>query len=240
MQWCAMAGRSPGGAGTRSLPGSLEAMTATELLSWQPSLFDAAAPGEDLSFDGVVRHQLDDTAWVDQVGGWLRNPDALFDWLLGNAGWHTEELVIHGKRVVQPRLLARWSCGDGDGPLPAELERLRAALMERYPRRFNSVGVNLYRDGRDSVAWHGDRISRTVHDPLVAILTLGQSRRFLLRPVGGRTALTLAPAAGDLLVMGGSSQRTWQHTVPKVASSAPRISVTFRHSTNDEVHVPGR
>jgi alkylated DNA repair dioxygenase AlkB len=106
---------------------------------------------------------------------------------------------------------------------------MRARLSAHYGRRFDSVGVNLYRDGRDSVAWHADRIARTVDDPLVAIVSLGHPRRFLLRPVGGRTALTLSPQAGDLVVMGGSSQRTWQHTVPKSASAGPRISVTFRH-----------
>ncbi len=208
-------------------------MSATDLGSWQPSLFQAATTHPDLSFLGVVRHQLDRTAWVDQVSGWLHAPDDLFNWLRENAGWHTEEIVIHGTRMLQPRLLAGWSCGDDDPLLPAPLERLRSALAARYARRFDSVGVNLYRSGRDSVAWHGDRIARTVHDPVVAILTLGEPRRFLLRPVGGRTALTLVPVAGDLLVMGGSSQRTWQHTVPKVAAAGPRMSVTFRHSTND-------
>ena len=210
-------------------------MSTTGLPTWQPSLFEAATRGAALSFDGVVRHQLDHTAWVDQVTGWLQGPDALFDWLLNNAAWHTGEIVIHGKRMVQPRLLANWPCGDGDPPLPPSIERLRGALTACYARRFDSVGVNLYRDGRDSVAWHGDRIDRGVHDPVVGILTLGQPRRFLLRPVGGRTALTLVPTAGDLLVMGGTSQRTWQHTVPKVASAGPRMSVTFRHATNDPV-----
>jgi alkylated DNA repair dioxygenase AlkB len=214
-------------------------MKATDTLTWQPSLFEPASAAADLAFDRVVRHQLDETAWVDQVSGWLASPGRLFEWLLENAAWHTADIVIHGKRMVQPRLLARWSCGDDDPPLPVQLERLRRALLERYGRRFDSVGVNLYRDGRDSVAWHGDRIARAVHEPVVAILTLGHSRRFLLRPTGGRTALTLAPEAGDLLVMGGTSQRTWQHTVPKVVSAGPRISVTFRHSTNATVSTGG-
>lgn len=212
-------------------------MTATDL-AWQPSLFEATAPGADLAFDALVRHQLDATAWVDHVPGWLHAPDGLFEWLMNNAAWHSGELVIHGKRVVQPRLLASWPCGESDPLLPPPIERLRRALTTRYARRFDSVGVNLYRDGHDSVAWHGDRIARTVRDPLVGIVTLGQARRFLLRPIGGRTALTLAPAAGDLVVMGGTSQRTWQHTIPKVASAGPRISVTFRHSSNDAVPSP--
>ena len=212
-------------------------MVGTESLTWQPSLFDTVAPtdrGSDMAFDGGRRIELDETAWVDHVPGWLPAPGQLFEWLLAKAPWHTGEMVIHGKRVMQPRLLAGWSTVDGSGALPMVLEQMRARLSEHYGRRFDSVGVNLYRDGRDSVAWHGDRIARTVDDPLVAIVSLGHPRRFLLRPVGGRTALTLSPQAGDLVVMGGSSQRTWQHTIPKAASAGLRISVTFRHSTNDE------
>jgi alkylated DNA repair dioxygenase AlkB len=93
------------------------------------------------------------------------------------------------------------------------------------------VSANLYRDGRDSVAWHGDRVARTIAEPLVAIVSLGHPRRFLLRPKeGGAARLALDPQHGDLVVMGGTSQRGWQHTIPKVASAGPRISVTLRHS----------
>jgi alkylated DNA repair dioxygenase AlkB len=208
-------------------------MAIADTLPWQPSLFEMSPPDLDLTFDRLVRHQLDGSAWVDHVPSWLIGADELFDWLVGSASWRTEEIVIHAKRLVQPRLLARWSCGDSDAPLPARLESMRAALSLRYGRRFDSVGANLYRNGRDSVAWHGDRIARTVRDPMVAIVSLGQARRLLLRPMGGRTALTLTPASGDLVVMGGTSQRTWQHSIPKVAAAGPRISVTFRHSTND-------
>jgi alkylated DNA repair dioxygenase AlkB len=212
-------------------------MLGAESLTWQPSLFDmvtSTESGSDMAFDGCRRIALDETAWVDHVPGWLQAPDELFAWLLTNAPWHTGEMVIHGKRVMQPRLLAGWSTGGGDGALPTVVEEMRARLSEHYGRRFDSVGVNLYRDGRDSVAWHGDRIARTVDDPMVAIVSLGHPRRFLLRPVGGRTAHTLSPQPGDLLVMGGTSQRTWQHTIPKSALAGPRISVTFRHSTNDD------
>ena len=204
-------------------------MTSSPALTWQPSLFDAAPGARDLSFEAVERTALDATAWIDVVPGWLQAPTTLFEWLVENAPWHSEEIVIHGRKVMQPRLLARWSSHDPDQPMPAMLERMRAALTTHYRRPFDSVGINLYRNGRDSVAWHGDRIPLTVEDPLVAIVTLGEARRLLLRPVGGRTALTLTPPAGDLVVMGGSTQRTWQHTVPKLASAGPRISVTFRH-----------
>jgi alkylated DNA repair dioxygenase AlkB len=207
----------------------------TEQFSWQPSLFDVAPPASDAAFATLVRHQLDGSAWLDHAPGWVHGADTLFGWMLANAPWHTEDIVIHGKRMMQPRLLARWPCGPDDPPAPALLEALRSELSAHYGRRFDSIGANLYRDGRDSVAWHGDRIARTVHDPLVAIVSLGHPRRFLLRPVGGATALRLTPGPGDLVVMGGTSQRTWQHTIPKVASAGPRISVTFRHSTNDKV-----
>lgn len=133
--------------------------------------------------------------------------------------------------VATPRLIARWPYRSGEVALPPVLEEIRRALSTHYGREFDSVSANLYRDGRDSVAWHGDRIARTVADPLVAIVSLGHPRRFLLRPRGGSTRLTLQPQHGDLVVMGGTSQRRWQHTVPKVASAGPRVSVTLRHST---------
>lgn len=207
----------------------------TDTITWQPSLFEAAAAhvDRDLSFAGCERIALDARAWVDVVRGWLHHPGELFEWLLANASWHTGEIVIHGKRMVQPRMLAGWSLADPERPMPAVIERMRAALSARYDRLFDSVGVNLYRDGRDSVAWHGDRIPREVIDPMVAIVTLGEPRRLLLRPAGGHTAHTLAPQPGDLVVMGGASQRTWQHSIPKVATAGPRISVTLRHATND-------
>jgi alkylated DNA repair dioxygenase AlkB len=116
-------------------------------------------------------------------------------------------------------------------PVPA-LESARLALSERYGVEFDSIGLNLYRDGRDSVAWHGDRIPKEIVDPIVALVSLGHPRRFLLRPKGGGKSRSFDLGRGDLLVTGGSSQREWQHSVPKVATAGPRISVAFRHSTN--------
>jgi alkylated DNA repair dioxygenase AlkB len=100
---------------------------------------------------------------------------------------------------------------------------------------FDSMGLNLYRDGRDSVAWHGDRIAREIAEPLVAIVSIGEPRRFLLRPKhavpgeGPRRAHRLLLGRGELLVTGGATQRAWEHSVPKVASAGPRMSLTFRH-----------
>lgn len=203
-------------------------------LAWQPSLFAAApSPSVDAEFRGMVRDQLDETAWIDHLPGWVSGADALFQWVLDTAEWHTGSTVIQGERKQYPRLLASWPYARGADLLPPVLERIRALLSSRYGRHFDSVHANLYRDGRDSVTWHGDRIARSVRDPLVGIVSLGQPRRFLLRPRGGRVQRTLMLGHGDLLVTGGTAQRTWEHAVPKVAQSGPRISLTLRHSTND-------
>ena len=175
-----------------------------------------------------MRHELSRGAWVDHAPGWLRGADTLFQWLLENAPWQESTQTIYDRTVVTPRLVA--SFGRDGADVPAPLDAIREALSARYGRDFDSVGANLYRDGRDSVAWHGDRIARTLADPLVATVSLGHPRRFLLRPRGGATELSLLPGPGDLIVMGGTSQRTWQHTVPKTVAAGPRISVTIRHS----------
>jgi len=136
---------------------------------------------------------------------------------------------MYGDLVDQPRLTAAWRGAASDpttGPVVGAMGR---ALSARYGVEFRSVGFNLYRDGDDSVAWHGDRIARDRAHALVAIVSLGEPRPFRLRPAGGGPSIAFALGGGDLLVMGGSCQRTWQHTVPKVRRAGPRISVTFRH-----------
>jgi alkylated DNA repair dioxygenase AlkB len=211
-------------------------MATAPPLTWQGSLFDSgdgAEPWVDPDLTGIRRIALDDSAWVDHLPGWVRGSDGLFQWIVDSADWHEGEITIHGRRMVQPRLLASWPYTPGGDTLPPIFERIRAALSRRYARHFDSVHANLYRDGGDSVAWHGDRIARSVGDPHVGIVSLGEPRRLLLRPRGGATQHTFLLGRGDLLVMGGSSQRTWQHAVPKAASAGPRISVTLRHSSND-------
>jgi hypothetical protein len=119
--------------------------------------------------------------------------------------------------------------GASFGPELEVLARMGEQLTARYDVRFDRVGVNLYRDGRDSVAWHGDRIARDLPTATIAIVSLGQPRMFRARPVGGGESLGFRLGHGDLLVMGGTFQRTWQHAVPKVAAAGVRISVTYRH-----------
>ena len=204
--------------------------------TWQPSLFEAEEPSFDRSFANIRRVFLDPAAWVDHVPGWASGADKLFGEVLESRDWGQRARRMFDKRVLEPRLTSPWTAGSGNPLEPALIEQMRLALSKRYEVDFDSVGFNLYRDGRDSVAWHGDRIKKEIEEPIVALLSLGDTRRFLLRPKGGgpSTAFMLAP--GDLLVTGGMTQRTWEHSVPKVARAGPRISLAFRHGMDPAVY----
>jgi alkylated DNA repair dioxygenase AlkB len=206
-------------------------------LAFQPSLLDVGAtPRLDAAFRGLIRHDLDDRSWVDHVPGWLAGADALFEELLATGEWRQRERWMYEKRVPEPRLTAGWSTAADADDVPTILREMCGLLSARYGVGFDSVWVNLYRDGADSVAWHGDTNRKTQTNPLVATVTLGAQRRFQLRRRGTtRVALTVEPASGDLLVMGGACQHEWEHTVPKTARRVgPRMSVTIRHSRPQE------
>ncbi len=203
------------------------------MTSWQRSLFD---PGESADLDpevrGLSRTELAGGAWVDHLPGWIRRHDLLFDELVGAIDWRAEQRLMYERRVDVPRLVAVYPEGEA---LPHPLlVRARDVLDARYgdlgAGRIASVGTCLYRDGRDSVAWHGDRIAPgTTRDTLVAIVGLGQPRRFLLRPAGGGPSVRFDHGAGDLLIMGGRCQQAWEHCVPKTTGPAgPRLSIQFR------------
>lgn len=195
-----------------------------------PGVGDAAAPG---ALGATVRRTaLADGAWVDVRRQWVAGSDALLDALLGVVPWHAERRRMYDRTVDVPRLLKFY--GEGE-PLPdPALERMRDALNTHYAadlgEPLRTCGLCLYRDGADSVAWHGDRIGRgSAEDTVVAIVSIGTPRALLLRPrTGGRT-LRHDLGHGDLLVMGGSCQRTWDHAIPKSTRiHGPRISIQFR------------
>ncbi|WP_436776145.1 alpha-ketoglutarate-dependent dioxygenase AlkB [Yinghuangia sp. YIM S09857] len=183
---------------------------------------------------GMRRTVLGDGAWIDLLPGWLCGADALFARLAEEVPWRAERRQMYDRVVDVPRLLAYY--GEDDELPDAVLGTAREALSGHYTRElrepFRTVGLCFYRDGRDSVAWHGDRIGRgATEDTMVAIVSLGAPRDLLLRPRAGGAGRTVRRRLGhgDLLVMGGSCQRTWEHAVPKTARpTGPRISVQFR------------
>ncbi|MBO7937520.1 alpha-ketoglutarate-dependent dioxygenase AlkB [Streptomyces antibioticus] len=204
-------------------------MTAHHL---QGSLFDQADDLRLGPLDGLRRTTLGAGAWIDVLPGWLSGSDALFAHLAAEVPWRAERREMYDSVVDVPRLLAFYG---PDRPLPHPvLEEARAALSAHYADElgepFVTAGLCHYRDGRDSVAWHGDRSGRGAReDTMVAILSVGTPRDLLLRPAGGGEAVRRPLGHGDLIVMGGSCQRTWEHCVPKSARAAgPRISVQFR------------
>lgn len=195
----------------------------------QGTLLGSAEPSIDASFAGAGRRLLADGAWVEHAPGWLAGAEELFVTVAGIVAWRSPMVTMWDKRLQTPRL---------NGSLPPErrppiVTVMRDALSARYGIEFRSIGANWYRDGHDSVAWHGDRVARELPEATIAIVSLGGPRRFLLRPKGGGSSVRFDLASGDLLAMGGSCQRTWQHCVPKVARAAQRISLTFRHEYLD-------
>ncbi|QYJ02682.1 alpha-ketoglutarate-dependent dioxygenase AlkB [Nocardioides panacisoli] len=199
-------------------------------MDFQSTLF-ADTDCRDLSFAEVEHRDLGDGAWLEVVRDWLPEADEVFATLERDVPWRTERRQMYDRVVDVPRLTYTYMIGE---PLPhAGLEDAREALSDHYEsrlgERFRTAGCCYYRDGRDSVAWHGDTIGRgATHNTMVAIVSIGDPRRLALRPRGGGDALSVEMGHGDLVVMGGSCQRTWEHAVPKVAGAGPRISVQFR------------
>lgn len=198
----------------------------------QGSLFDQTDRPLLGRLTGLRRTVLGDGAWVDLLPGWLSGGDALFAALAAEVPWRAERRQMYDRTVDVPRLLAFYGAAD---PLPDPvLDEAREALSAHYAEElgesFTTAGLCYYRDGRDSVAWHGDTHGRSSYqDTMVAILSLGAPRDLLLRPVGGGRTIRRPLGHGDLIVMGGSCQRTWQHAVPKTAhAQGPRISVQYR------------
>lgn len=198
-------------------------------MAWQESLFGEGP--EVLSFDSVRRIVLDERSWLELAPSWFPGHGELFEQLRAEAPWQQRERRMYDKQVLEPRLVATWSAPELSA-LPEPLVAARVLLGERYGVDFDSVLVNLYRDGRDGVAWHGDTVRKRLDRAIVVTIGLGERRRFLLRPgSSGPAAMALETGQGDLIVMGGRCQHEWQHTVPKTASAGARMSVTMRHSS---------
>ena len=209
-------------------------------LALQGSLLDLGDPMTLGDLPGSLRRvELGAGAWVDVRPGWLVAGDELFATLVRDVPWRAERRKMYDNVVDVPRLTKFY---DGGERLPHPIldsarEALSAHYREELGEPFVTAGMCLYRDGRDSVAWHGDRIGRSKDlDTVVAILSLGSSRTLALRPRDGgpipgstHKSLRFPLGHGDVVVMGGSCQRTWDHAIPKTSEPVgPRISVQFR------------
>lgn len=195
-------------------------------MALQLDLFGREAPNFDRAFSGMKRIHLAGDAWLDFAPNWLRGHQELFDCLLERTRFRSEQRLMYEKLVTVPRLYAVL---DKDGPIPPVVRAMQRAISERYAESFCNISLGYYRDGRDSVAFHGDYVARTLPRAVVATVSVGGARRFLLRPTGGGASLAFSLGRGDLLVMGGTCQRTWQHAIPKSRTDAePRIAIMFR------------
>lgn len=189
----------------------------------QLDLFATGAPAFDAGFSTLQRTELSAGAWIDHAPGWVSGHDALFERLEETLPWRRETMKMYDKTVDVPRLLAKVDLATQ--PL---IEEMRAAISRRYREELIHVSAALYRNGSDSVAFHGDTTARDMKEALVATVSLGAPRRFLLRKVEGGPSITFQLGRGDLVIMGGTCQRTWRHGIPKVAAADPRIAVMFR------------
>ncbi len=202
-------------------------------LAQQPSLLDLGVEPTVGALAGrVQRYELTAGAWVDHLPGWVHGSDEVLRVLLHEVEWRAERRVMYDGEVDVPRLL-RWYAGHEQLPHPvltSARDRLCDHYAEELGERFVTAGMCLYRDGRDSVAWHGDTHGRgSRQDTMVAIVSFGEPRPLMLRPRGGGDSRRFPLGHGDLIVMGGSCQRTWEHAIPKTARPVgPRVSVQFR------------
>ncbi|MCY3578678.1 MAG: alpha-ketoglutarate-dependent dioxygenase AlkB [bacterium] len=193
----------------------------------QPALWSVEEPvALELA---VKRVELSNEAWVDTMTGFVRGGDTLLDTLVATVPLKAERRPMYENMVDVPRLSAHIHTDHLGSAVPV-IGDISAMLSVYYHKAFTRVGINLYRNERDSVAWHADKIGRVMSQPIVGLVSLGAARPFLLRPIGGGQSRRFVLGSGDLLVMGGTCQHRFEHAVPKLSRlTAPRLSITFRH-----------
>jgi alkylated DNA repair dioxygenase AlkB len=192
----------------------------------------------ELAAPTVERLELDATSWVDVARGWLSPEDAadLYQGLVDNVSWQQGRVFRYDHWYEEPRLGGWW--GKGTTPPHPLIPDLHRVVQWTWKKEFDGLAFAHYRDGRDSVAFHADRELKWLDDTVIAVLTLGAQRPWLLRRKSEKFAdeafapggtQDLRPAAGDLFVMGGRAQADWVHAVPKVPSLRDgRISLQWR------------
>jgi hypothetical protein len=195
----------------------------------QLRLFESGELRLDADFRNLRRVHLDGSSWVEHVSGWISRNEQLLDLLREIPGWEQRKRWMFTRLVEEPRLTAEYPVLS-DAPVPF-LRAIAEALSKRYGVPYDSAWLNLYRDQRDSTAWHADRPSCRRERCTVPVVSLGETRRFQLRHRDGGPTTTFVANGGDLIVMGGRCQKDWVHCVPKeTRGAAMRISVNFASS----------
>jgi alkylated DNA repair dioxygenase AlkB len=200
-------------------------------LPTQDELFGGEVPslGVDTSFSSARRIAIDTHSWVELVPGWMSGSRILFERLARVVRWRQHDRRLFDQIFREPRLSAEYRHVH-QAPEKILLDSAHA-LSQHYGVVYDSLWLNLYRDGHDSTGWHRDRFSCRRPECVVPVLTLGATRRFLIKPRAGGTSIAFRPGSGDLIVMGGRSQEDWLHSVPKDPGIAEqRISINFQSS----------
>jgi alkylated DNA repair dioxygenase AlkB len=183
----------------------------------------------DTSFSTAKRTMLDADSWVDVVPGWMRGSQIVFEQLAMAVPWQQRDRRLFEQVFSEPRLTAEYR-NLRAVPDKALVEACEA-LSKHYGVGYDNLWLNFYRDGQDSTGWHRDRFSCRRPECVVPVLTLGATRRFLVKPRAGGASIVFKPRAGDLIVMGGRCQEDWVHGVPKEPGiQEPRISINFQSS----------
>jgi alkylated DNA repair dioxygenase AlkB len=193
------------------------------------------------------RLELGDGCWIDVARGFVTDHREVYDALVERVSWSQNQVFRYERYHDEPRLTGWWS-PRLDPPHPVVRDAQRS-IQSRYGVRFDGCGFAYYRNERDSVAFHRDRDLRWLDDTVIALVSLGQRRPFLLRPRDHRFAHEvpnhgathdLAPGEGDLVVMGGATQTAWEHSVPKVPRPlGGRVSLQWRWTSRTGRPVQG-
>jgi alkylated DNA repair dioxygenase AlkB len=198
--------------------------------SAQEDLFaiEASAITIDSRLTTAKRTAIDAHSWIDVVPGWISGSRILLEQLATGEPWLQRDRRLFDQTFREPRLTAEHQ---DLGNAPQALVDAAQALSRHYGIEYDSLWLNFYRNGQDSTGWHRDRFSCRRTECIVPVLTLGATRRFLIKPRAGGNSITFKPGSGDLIVMGGRCQEDWLHGVPKeLGITERRISVNFQSS----------
>lgn len=213
-----------------------------------PRLENTSRNGEDLAMSlfGAHQHELLPTDGSATFYEWVLgdiDPSLLMQELLESVPWASQTITMFGKQYVEPRRTA-WFGDDGASytysgitmtphAWSPVLQSLRKMCEEKSNASFNSVLLNLYRDGNDKMGWHADDEPELGAEPVIASLSLGATRKFRFRHRATREIVECDLPTGSLVVMSGLSQKYWVHEVPQQKRvTSPRINLTFRHIKN--------